>query len=59
MLPVLERAHYVVPDAGLTLVRSYVMRCDEAGQEPDGEIFGRMEAVLVSAGVIVDEEDQA
>jgi hypothetical protein len=50
VLPVLERAPYVLPAAGLGLVRGYVTRCEEAEREPDGELVERMHAVLLARG---------
>ena len=51
VLPVLEQAPYVLPDAGLGLVRDYVTRCEEAERESDGDLVERMYAVLREAGV--------
>jgi hypothetical protein len=52
VLPVLERAWYFLPDAGLRLVRHYITRCQEAEREPNVDLVTRMHAVLVTAGVI-------
>jgi hypothetical protein len=54
MLPILERAYYFLPDAGLRLVQTYIQRCQEAGSEPDEECMLRMHAVLVAAGVVAN-----
>jgi tetratricopeptide (TPR) repeat protein len=56
VLPMLERAHYSLPDAGLRLAQGYLTRCQEAEQEPDESIMRRLVAVLRSAGVITDDE---
>jgi tetratricopeptide (TPR) repeat protein len=55
ILPMLERAHYVLPDAGLRLAQAYVRRCEEAGREPAGETLQRLYAVFVAAGMISKE----
>jgi tetratricopeptide (TPR) repeat protein len=56
VLPMLERAHYVLPDAGLALLRNYVRRSVEADRHPDTETVRRLRAVLASHGVIEAEE---
>jgi tetratricopeptide (TPR) repeat protein len=56
VLPVLERAWYVLPDAGLRLVRAYAARCQEAGRQPDAELIARMHAVLDAAGLLGADE---
>ena len=56
MLPLLERTHYFLPDAGLRLLDEYIQRCRDVESEPDAEILGRMHAVLVSAGMVVQDE---
>jgi len=56
VLPILERGHYFLPDAGLRLVQNYVTRCQEAERPPDAETIRRMRAVLVAAGVIAEDD---
>ena len=56
VLPVLERAHYFLPDAGLTLTQTYLSRCEEADCDPDSDLVQRSYSVLVSAGLIADDE---
>jgi hypothetical protein len=56
VLPVLERAHYFLPDAGLRLIQTYLTRCEEAECNPDAALTQRMYAVLVSAGLVADDE---
>lgn len=57
VLPLLERAHYFLPDAGLRLLQSYVSCCEDAGREPDAEITRRMRTVLAAADGISEQED--
>ena len=52
VLPLLERAPYFLPDAGLRLVRGYVARCQEADCDPDANLLGRMHTVLLAAGLV-------
>jgi len=56
VLPILERGHYFLPDAGLRLVQNYVTRCRKAEREPDAETVRRMRAVLAAAGVVAEDE---
>ncbi len=56
VLPVLERAHYFLPDAGLRLVQTYTSRCEEAGRHPDPDIIQRLHTVLVSAGAVAGDQ---
>jgi tetratricopeptide (TPR) repeat protein len=58
MLPILERAHYFLPDAGLRLVQNYLTRCQDAEREPDVDTVQRMHRVLLSAGVITADNQQ-
>jgi tetratricopeptide (TPR) repeat protein len=58
VLPMLERAPYVLPDSGLRLAQRYLELCEQAGREPDEKTLQRMHAVLVSAGVLVPEEEE-
>jgi tetratricopeptide (TPR) repeat protein len=52
VLPMLERAHYILPDAGASLLQNYLHRCEDTGRRPDLQVVLRMRAVLVSAGLI-------
>jgi tetratricopeptide (TPR) repeat protein len=56
VLPVLERAHYFLPAAGLRLIQTYLTRCEKAECDPDAALTQRMYAVLVSAGLVADDE---
>jgi hypothetical protein len=56
VLPVLERAHYFLPDGGLTLGQTYLRRCEEAERDPDPNLIQRVVAVLVSAAMIPDDQ---
>jgi hypothetical protein len=56
VLPVLERAHYFLPDAGLRLIQTYVSRSHEAERDPDPNLIQRLHKVLVSAGMIPDDK---
>ena len=56
VLPVLERAHYFPPDAGQRLMETYLRRCHEAERDPDPNLIQRLHKVLVSAGMIADDE---
>ena len=56
VLPVLERAQYSLPDAGLRLMQNYVKRCQAAEREPDSHTMQRMHTVLASAGVVDDDQ---
>jgi hypothetical protein len=58
VLPVLERAHYFLPDAGLRLIQTYLTRCEEAECDPDADLTQRMYAVLVSAGLVLVADDE-
>ena len=57
ILPLLERAPYVLPDAGEHLVRGYIQLCDESQKEPEQQLLQRAHAVLVRAGVVPPGDD--
>ena len=52
VLPLLERAPYVLPDSGLRLAQDYLQLCQQLEREPEEELVQRIHAVLVSAGVL-------
>jgi hypothetical protein len=56
VLPVLERVHDFLPDSGMTLTQTYLSRCKDADCDPDPDLVNRSHSVLVSAGLIADEE---
>jgi tetratricopeptide (TPR) repeat protein len=58
VLPILERAYYVLPDSGLRLVENYRRLCQETEREPDVDTIQRMHRVLLSAGVITADYGQ-
>ena len=58
VLPMLERASYMLPDSGLRLVQRYPELCEQAEREPDEAILQQMYAVLVSAGILTPEEEE-
>jgi tetratricopeptide (TPR) repeat protein len=58
VLPMLERARYMLPDSGLRLVQRYLELCEQVEREPDEEVLQRMYAILVSAGILTPEEEE-
>jgi tetratricopeptide (TPR) repeat protein len=58
VLPVLERAHYFLPDAGLRLAQNYVRRCEDAERQPNGEFLQRLRVVFVAAGLVEGDDTQ-
>jgi hypothetical protein len=52
VVPLLERAPYVLPNAGLELVQTYRDVCGDPGHEPDREVMQWMDTVPVSTGGI-------
>jgi hypothetical protein len=57
LLPMLERAEHGLPNAGLKLVQAYLKRSAEADGDPDPELIQRIHAVLISAGLVADEQE--
>jgi tetratricopeptide (TPR) repeat protein len=54
-LPMLERSHHALPDAGLMLIETYLRRCDDAGREPIPERVRRLRNVLIAAGQVSED----
>ncbi len=52
VLPTLERAHYFLHDSGASLLVNYLELCNGVGRRPPLQIVLRMQAVLISAGLI-------
>jgi len=56
VLPLLEQAPFSLPDSGLRLGQMYIARCEETQRDPDPILVLRLRSVLVSAGLLQDEE---
>ena len=52
ILPLLEQAPYLLPDAGLRLVQTYITAAEQADQEPDPDLISRFAGVLQRSEVI-------
>jgi tetratricopeptide (TPR) repeat protein len=57
VLPMLERASYVLSDSGLGLAQRYVELCEQVERRPNEEVLQRMYVILVSAGILTPEQD--
>jgi tetratricopeptide (TPR) repeat protein len=59
ILPLLESAPYVLPDAGLRLIQRYLAAIEVLDRVQDDELVGRMIDVLTRAGVVNAESGES